>query len=87
MKEEFEILWIAPHHSDDVARCAKVKRINIGDTFHCQIAKPIGAKNKDVVIHPCEENFVPKQNGAPAMCDNDKEYKDLCIGDILISQV
>lgn len=86
MRETFEILWIAPRQGDDTARCAVVKRLRTEKEFCCQIAKPIGSKKKEVVIHPCNEQFAVKSEGAPAMCNIDKEYCNLCVNDILTSQ-
>lgn len=86
MKEKFKILWISPYQNDEVARCAVVKRLRTEKEFCCQIAKPIGSKNKEIVIHPCNEYFAVKSEGAPAMCNIDKEYCDLCVNDILTSQ-
>jgi hypothetical protein len=85
MKEKFEVLWIATHYQESLSRCAIVKRLNGGKEFCCQIAKPIGSKEKQVVLFPCHENFVEK-GGMPAMCDISKDFNDLCINDILISQ-
>lgn len=87
MRENFEILWIAPYQNDEMARCAVVKRLRTEKEFCCQIEKPIGSKKKEIIIHPCNEHFAVKSEGVPAMYYIDKEYCSLCVNNILTSQI